>query len=141
MAQLIEFIGNHVIMVSAWVILFVLLVSSYVSGAMSNIKLINNHELTMLVNRENAAVIDIRSKADFEKGRITDAINLPMEKITKQQFGAVEKLKSKPIIVVCNAGISAKSAASALAKAGFENVSVLRGGMQTWIGANLPVIK
>ncbi len=141
MVQLTEFIGNHVIMVSAWVILFVLVVSSYVSGAMSKVKQISNHELTLLVNRENATVVDIRSPADFEKGHITDAVSLPMEKITKQQLGAIEKQKNKPIIVVCNAGISAKTAANALVKSGFEQVSVLRGGMQTWLGANLPVIK
>lgn len=141
MAQFIEFLGNHVYMTAAWAILFVLLVSSYVSGAMSKVKTVNTHEMTMLVNRQNAVVLDIRKTAEFNKGHITDAVNLPMEKITKEQFGSLEKNKSNPIVVVCNAGISAKTAANALVKSGFEQVTVLQGGMQTWTSANLPVIK
>ncbi|GAB2990881.1 rhodanese-like domain-containing protein [Psychrosphaera aestuarii] len=141
MAQFIEFLGNHVYMTAAWAILFVLLVSSYVTGALSKVKTVNTHEMTMLVNRENGVVVDIRKPAEFNKGHITDSVNLPMEKISNAQFGSLEKNKTNPIIVVCNAGISAKTAANTLVKAGYENVAVLQGGMQTWTSANLPVIK
>lgn len=141
MAQFIEFLGNHVYMTAAWAILFVLLVSSYVTGALSKVKTVNTHEMTMLVNRENGVVVDIRKPAEFNKGHITDSVNLPMEKISNAQFGSLEKNKTNPIVVVCNAGISAKTAANTLVKAGYENVAVLQGGMQTWTSANLPVIK
>lgn len=141
MTQFIEFLGNHPIMASAWVILFVLLVATYVNSAMSNIKMVNSHQMTMMVNRENAVVVDIRKPVDFNNGHITDSINLPLEKINKEQLGALEKQKKSPIVVVCNAGISAKTAAKVLSKQGFENVSVLTGGIQTWTSANLPVIK
>ena len=141
MAQFVEFIGNHYLMSLAWAVLFVMLIASYVSGWMSPIKQINTHDMTMLINRSNGAIVDIRSPADFNKGHITDAINIGLDKITSGSFGALEKRKSDPIVVVCNAGISAKSAARLLNKAGFEQVSVLQGGMQTWLGANLPVVK
>ncbi len=141
MTQFIEFIGNHVYMAAAWAILFVMLVSSYVSSSLSKIKALSTHEMTMLVNREDAIVVDIRSEADFSKGHITDAVSLPMEKLNKEQYGSLEKKKTSPIVIVCNAGISAKTAANTMLKAGFENVSILQGGMQTWVGANLPVIK
>lgn len=141
MTQFIEFLGNHPVMSTAWVVLFILLVSTYVSAAMSNIKMVNTHQMTMMVNRENATVVDIRKKADFDKGHITESLNIPLEKITKEQFGALEKKKSNPIVVVCNAGISAKTAAKVLNKSGFDNVAVLTGGFQAWTTANLPVIK
>lgn len=141
MAQIIEFIGNHYLMSLAWMVLFVLLVSSYVSSAVSPIKLINTHDLTLLVNRSNGVVVDIRPEADFNKGHITDAQNLTLKKITDGQLGSLEKQKSNPIVVVCNAGMSAKTAARLLNKAGFEQVSVLQGGMQTWTSASLPVVK
>ena len=141
MTQFIEFLGNHPVMSTAWVVLFILLVSTYVSAAMSNIKMVNTHQMTMMVNRENATVVDIRKKADFDKGHITESLNIPLEKITKEQFGALEKNKSNPIVVVCNAGISAKTAAKVLNKSGFDNVAVLTGGFQAWTTANLPVIK
>ena len=141
MAQFVEFIGNHYLMSLAWAALFIMLVASYVGGFMSPIKLIGTHDMTLLVNRSNGVVVDIRTAADFAKGHITDAINLTMDKITGGQLGSLEKHKSNPIVVVCNAGMSAKSAAKLLSKAGFEQVSVLQGGMQTWTSANLPVVK
>lgn len=141
MTQLIEFLGNHYMMTIAWAVLFVLLVSSFVTGAMSPIKLVGTQDLTMMVNRSNGVVVDIRQQADFNKGHITDAVNLTIDKITAEQFGALEKRKSDPIVVVCNAGMTAKNAARLMNKAGFEQVSVLQGGMQTWTGASLPVVK
>jgi len=141
MAQFVEFIGNHYLMSLAWAVLLVMLIASYVSGMMSPVKLINTHDMTMLINRSNGIVVDIRSAADFAKGHITDAKNVTLDKITSGKLGSLENRKSDPIVVVCNAGMSAKSAASLLSKAGFEQVSVLRGGMQTWTSANLPVVK
>lgn len=138
--EFIEFLGNHYMLTSAWVILFILLVASWISGATSKIKTINTHDMTMLINRENGRIVDIRKAAEFNKGHITDAVNLTTDKINSGNFGKLEKHKADPIIVVCNAGISAKAAALTLSKAGFENVSLLQGGMQTWVGANLPVV-
>jgi rhodanese-related sulfurtransferase len=117
------------------------LVTSWVTSATSPIKTINTHELTQLVNKNNGVVIDTRAVKDFNKGHITDAVHMPLDKITSNQFGKLESRKSDPIIVVCHAGISAKTAARMLHKSGFEQVSVLQGGMQTWQGANLPIVK
>lgn len=141
MDQFIEFLGNHYMLTTAWIVLFAMLVVSWVSAATSSIKNISTHDLTMIVNRTDGQVVDIRKQNEFNKGHITDAINLPLEKITAGQFGALEKHKQTPIVVVCNAGISAKTAAKSLSKAGFEKVTVLQGGMQTWLTANLPIVK
>jgi len=141
MDQYIEFLGNHYILTTAWIVIFFLFITSFVGAAMSKIKMVSTQELTLLVNRENAKIVDTRAAAEFAKGHITDAVNLGMDKISQEQFGALEKDKTTPIIVVCNAGISAKTAAKLLTKSGFENVSVLQGGMQTWNGANLPMVK
>ena len=53
----------------------------------------------------------------------------------------LEKSKDKPIIVVCAMGVSAKKTASQLLKAGLEKVTVLKGGMNAWQSASLPVAK
>jgi rhodanese-related sulfurtransferase len=141
MEQFVEFLGNHYMLTTAWIVLFILLVTSWVTSATSPIKTINTHELTQLVNKNNGVVIDTRAVKDFNKGHITDAVHMPLDKITSNQFGKLESRKSDPIIVVCHAGISAKTAARMLHKSGFEQVSVLQGGMQTWQGANLPIVK
>ena len=141
MDQFIEFLGNHYMLTTAWIVLFAMLIMSWVSAATSPIKNVSTHDLTMLVNRSDGQIVDIRKQNEFNKGHITDAINLPMEKITAGTFGALEKHKQNPIVVVCNAGISAKAAAKTLSNAGSERVTVLQGGMQTWQSANLPIVK
>lgn len=141
MTQFIEFFGNHPLLSGIWVVLFVLIVASWFKSMFSSIKAISPTQLTLLVNRENAVVVDIRSEDDFRKGHITGAKNLTQAQIDAQQLAGLEKQKDAPIIVVCQAGMSANKAAASLAKQGFTKVSILQGGMGTWTGASLPVVK
>jgi rhodanese-related sulfurtransferase len=94
-----------------------------------------------LVNKEQGVVVDIRSEKDFKASRIIDSIRLPLEKANKNDFSALEKNKDKPIIVVCAAGLTATKVANQLSKAGFSQVSLLKGGLNAWVGAGLPVAK
>lgn len=141
MTQFIEFLGNHPLLSGIWVVLFLLIVGSWIKSMLSSIKAISPTELTLLVNRENATIVDIRSEDDFRKGHITDAKHLTQAQIDAQTLAGLEKQKDAPIIVVCQAGISASKAAASLAKQGFTKVSILQGGMGTWTGASLPVVK
>ncbi len=141
MEQFIEFIGNHPILSLVWAALFLLLVSSFIKGAVSKIKRITPAQLTMLINRENAEVVDVRTEDEFRKGHITGARHLPVAEIQKQQLGGLEKQKDAPIIVVCQAGMTAGKAAAELSKQGFSKVFLLQGGMGSWTAASLPVVK
>ncbi|MBN7819598.1 rhodanese-like domain-containing protein [Bowmanella sp. Y26] len=141
MQQFIEFIGNHYLLSSAWIALMVLLVYSMVSSKLSPVKELGTHEVTMLMNKQDAVVIDIRSQNEFKKGHILGAKLVPTEKVNKGDFSALENSKDKPIIVVCAMGMTAKRTAAQMLKAGFSQVSVLKGGMNAWQSANLPVAK
>tara|TARA_R110002126_G_scaffold172606_4_gene321354 strand:+ start:4435 stop:4869 length:435 start_codon:yes stop_codon:yes gene_type:complete len=141
MAQFIEFIGNHPMLGLAWVIIFVLIVGGWLKSRFSAIRQVSPTELTMLVNRQDGVVLDIRTDDDFKKGHIAGARQLSASQITEQKLSGLENQKDAPIIVVCQAGISAQKSAGALAKQGFTNVAVLQGGMGAWTSASLPVVK
>ncbi|MCL1038650.1 rhodanese-like domain-containing protein [Shewanella corallii] len=141
MQEYIEFFKANPMLSLAWVGLLVAVIVTTVKAAVSGIKNIGNQELSILVNRENAKVVDVRSKEEFKKGHIVDAINVPMADIKNNQLSAVEKFKSTPIILVCNTGMTSSQAAQLLAKQGFENLLNLKGGMGDWQAANLPVKK
>jgi rhodanese-related sulfurtransferase len=141
MQQYIEFVTNHPILSAVWVVLFVLLVASWLKSRFSAVKQVTPTELTLQVNRQNATVVDIRTEADFAKGHITGARHLPLAEIEKQQLAGLEKQKAEPIILVCQAGMTAQKAAASLLKQGFTTVSVLQGGMGSWTGASLPLVK
>ena len=141
MDQMIEFATNNYILAGLFVALSLALIYSFVASSLSSLKELSTHEATLLINKEDAMVLDIRPSADFKKGHILGASQVKSELLDKGDFTTLEKHKDKPIIVVCAMGMTAKRTASQLLKAGFEQVTVLKGGMNAWQGANLPVSK
>ena len=141
MEQLIEFAGNNFILSGILVALVIALIYSYVNSALSPVKELGTHDATMLINKQDALVLDIRPPAEFKKGHILGAQQLKAEEIREAQFTKLEKHKGTPIIVICALGHSARKTATQLTKAGFPNVSLLKGGMGAWTSAGLPVSK
>ncbi|EKO5176293.1 rhodanese-like domain-containing protein [Vibrio vulnificus] len=141
MQEYIDFIQQNMIMFLAWVGLVIAVIMSFVKSATAAYKIITVNELTALVNRENGQVIDIRAKDEFKKGHITDAVHILPSDIKNGNFGSLENRKSDPIIVVCKTGQTAQESANLLAKAGYENVSVLKNGLISWSEANLPLVR
>ena len=141
MEQVIEFVGNHIILAGIWATLIVVLIYSMVSAQLSPVKELSPQEATLLINKQDALLLDIRPAAEFNKGHILNSRQLKAEQITKADFSSLEKSKDKPIIVVCAMGMTAKRTAVQMIKAGFSQVSVLKGGMNAWTGASLPVSK
>lgn len=97
-------------------------------------------ELTSLMNRDNALVVDLSASGDFEKGHIAGSRN-----VAPSQFDPENKLlaaaKSLPVVVVCRNGQASAGAAKRLKKAGFEHVHWLDGGVAAWQQADLPLVK
>lgn len=141
MDQYITFISNHPILSMIWIALVVMIIGSTVSSLTSKVKQVSPQQLTLLMNKEDGVVLDIRPEKDFRQSHILGANQLSAEKVSTNDFSALEKYKDKPIIVVCAAGLTASKTANALVKAGFEAVFVLSGGMGAWLNANLPVAK
>lgn len=141
MDQLIEFIGNNFILSGIWIALAVTIVFGFINSSLSPVKAITTHDTTVLMNKEDAFVLDIRQSNEFKTGHILGAKQLKPEQINKADFSTLEKNKDKPIIVVCAMGMTAKKTAMQLIKAGFSQVSILRGGMNAWTTAGLPVSK
>ena len=91
-----------------------------------------------LINND-AAVIDLRSAEAFSRGHIVSSRNVPMDEL-EARMNTLESLKSKPIIAVCEAGITSTKAIDTLRKSGFESVYGLKGGMNAWSQAGMPVV-
>ncbi|MGS2721821.1 rhodanese-like domain-containing protein [Paraglaciecola aestuariivivens] len=141
MDQMVEFVTNHYILSGLFVALLGALIYSTVASQLSSLKELNTHETTLLINKENAVVVDIRPAAEFKKGHILGSKQIKTEAVNKGDFSSLEKYKDKPIIVVCAMGMTSKRAASQMQKAGFENVSILKGGIGAWQSASLPLNK
>ncbi len=134
------FAGRHPLLSLALVGLTLALIYHELAGRLSGVRRIGPAQLTALINRDNALVVDLRPAADFEKGHIASAKNVQMSQFDPEnkQLAAAKAL---PVVLMCKAGESASGAAKRLRKAGFDNVSVLEGGVQAWQAADLPLVK
>ena len=103
-------------------------------------KKIEPNELTRLVNKENAILIDLRKKEDYENGHITTALSYPHQEFDNQMH-ELDKFKERPIILVCDMGRNSANIGEKLKKAEFEKTFRLNGGMMTWTQENLPVVQ
>jgi rhodanese-related sulfurtransferase len=138
--RLPEFAQNNIVLVMILVALVVWLIAHEWARFTRKYKALTPAQLTLLINRENALVVDISPHADYERGHILGAKSVLMS-----QFGPehreVAKAKEQPIAIVCRSGQTAAIAAEKLTKAGFANVNVLEGGMMAWTQAELPVVR
>lgn len=141
MDQMVEFVTNHYILSGLFTALLVALVYTTVASQLSSLKELSTHEATLLINKEDAYILDIRPAAEFKKGHILGSKQIKADLVTKGDFSSLEKYKDKPIIVVCAMGMTSKRAANQLLKAGFEKVAILKGGIGAWQSASLPINK
>lgn len=137
LAQLVEFVGNHWFLFLALIVIIGLLAYNLIVGGKGSVGPL---QATEMVNHRDAVIIDVRSAADFAKGHIINALNIPMNGF-KNQLATLNKHKGKPIIVNCRSGSQSSMACGQLRKAGFEEVYNLQGGIMAWESANLPLTR
>ncbi len=135
-----EFVANHLFLFSLLVAILMLLAWNLFGDSLSGVKMLQPADVTRLINKEDAVVIDLRSETDFEKGHIINALNIPLAELPNQ-LDKLKPHKQKEVIVNCaNGSVSAKEARK-LMNEGFEKVSCLKGGLLAWQNASLPLTK
>jgi rhodanese-related sulfurtransferase len=137
MDKLIEFVGNHPYLIGTFVLLIALYVRNEVARGGRGV---SAQKLVDMVNRENAIVVDVRDKKDFDEGHIVDAINIPFASL-ETRIDELRKFRDQPIVVTCKMGQHAGAAGTMLRKNGFANVSRLTGGIMEWRNQSLPVVR
>ena len=135
-ANLIEFIINHYVLSGMFAVLLVLLIITEMrKGGQS----LSSRELTALVNSDKGVVLDVRAQKDFSAGHIVDSLHIPYDKVVAR-VAELEKHKAKTIILVDALGQTAGTHARELMKSGFT-AAKLSGGISSWKGDNLPLVK
>lgn len=138
--QLTAFAANHTMLVGIFFALFVALVANEVTMLMRRFKALGPAELTNLINRENALLIDVGSIADYESGHIAGARHVAMSQFDPDNK-ELSKVRDLPVAIYCKSGQTSADACARLGKAGFSKVYWLDGGLNAWLAADLPVVK
>jgi len=84
--------------------------------------------------------LDVRTPAEYETVHIEGAYNVPLDRLGEHAAELCSKL-ADPVILVCQTGGRAKKADETLRRVGMENLHLLEGGVNAWLGSDLPVVR
>ena len=136
MDRILEFTGNHTLLVAGLMISFFVVVFSELRRKAGGMLNVDATDAVKLINND-AAVVDLRSTESFGAGHIVNARNIPLDELPAK-MSSLDKFKSKPVVTVCDAGNSSMRVLNSLRQAGFESVYSLKGGMTGWTQAGFP---
>ena len=97
-----------------------------------SINQINSDELVEFVELNDAILLDVRTKDEFNSGYIENSLNIDY---FSDEFAInVDKLdKNIPIILYCRSGRRSGLSANKMKKLGFKEIYNLDGGVLEWI--------
>jgi rhodanese-related sulfurtransferase len=138
MEQLLEFTGENTVLVVLLMISFFVLIFSELRRKASGMVAVDPTAAVALINNDGL-VIDLRSQEAYSQGHIVNAKNIPYDELEASKT-KIEKFKNKPIVAVCDAGMTATRAVASLRNDGFVSAYGLKGGMGSWTQAGMPVV-
>jgi hydroxyacylglutathione hydrolase len=102
----------------------------------------NVHDLCARLDREEkrkAWILDVRSDDELERsGRITGAHHIHITQLPQRKD---EVPRDRPVYIFCGSGLRSMVAASILQRNGWEDMTVILGGLAGWSSVKCPVVK
>lgn len=138
MDRILEFTGNHLLLVLALVTSFLLVVFTEVRRKASGVSTVAAADAVALINKD-AMVLDLRSVEAYNRGHIVNARNVPFDELDAK-LPKLGDLSGRTIVAVCDAGMQSAKVVEKLRKAGVEHAYGLKGGMTGWTQEGMPVV-
>ena len=140
LAELVAFAGRHPLLSLALAGITLAILYNEIAGRFSGFRRVGPAQLTGMINRDDALVVDLRPAADFEKGHIAGAKNVQMAQFDPENK-VLAPAKALPVVLVCASGARANRAVAIAKKLGYDNAQAMAGGLKAWREASLPVEK
>ncbi|WP_329100042.1 rhodanese-like domain-containing protein [Streptomyces sp. NBC_01439] len=85
-----------------------------------------------------AVLLDVREQVEWDAGHAPGAVHAPLSRLVA---GAAlpSTARNRPLVVICRSGHRSRQAAELLTGRGGDAVDV-KGGMNAWASAGLPVV-
>lgn len=136
--NLSEFLASqwHLIALAAGLIL-ALIVNEWVLSSRSGPR-VGPVAAVRMINDGQVRVIDLRSAADYKRGHILGAENVPPNRQEELQQQLL-KSPEKQILLVCALGSQASAYSRKLRAGGHQAACALAGGLNAWESAGMPL--
>lgn len=88
--------------------------------------------------KEDFIILDVRTPGEYEKGKIQNSINLPVDQI-QEKIETIIPEKDKKTYVYCLSGSRSVFAVSQMIALGYKNVFDLQNGLLSWRISKYPL--
>ena len=134
-----KFIQQNFLLIAMAVVSGGLLLFSFLRSPNTR-HVVTSTQATLLINREDALVIDVRESNEYVDGHLPESRNVPYSQL-ETRIGDLVANKETPLILVCQTGGRSGDACKMLEKQGFTRAHNLGGGIAAWRTAGLPLKK
>lgn len=91
-----------------------------------------------LDEKDNLIILDVRTQAEYERGRIPSSINIPLDEIDSK-VDTLTSDKNESLYVYCLSGSRSMLAAEQLMKLGYKNIFNITNGLLAWKSHHYPI--
>jgi rhodanese-related sulfurtransferase len=118
--------------------LAVALVLSFIPDLLPGARQVSPAEVTRLINRERAVVLDLRPEAAFTAGHLPGAVRVDPAR-DLERIRTLTRDRARPVVLHADDNLACMALCRSLAAQGSEQVYRLKGGLAAWRAAGLPL--
>ena len=137
MQEYLDFAVRHPFLMGAVSALVAMILVTEVRRLTRQYKEISAAQAVQLMNRESARVLDVREDKEVQDGMIPSAQRIALSELPNR-VGELQEQKG-PVIAYCSNGMQAHRACRLLAREGMAPVYNLKGGINAWREAGMPL--
>jgi rhodanese-related sulfurtransferase len=136
--EILEFLLNdeQIFTTITLVVLIALLIGNIVADKLKKYEEVDANGAISLMDEKDLIVLDVRETKERKAGHIANDVHIPLSKV-KNKLDTLDN--SKKVLVYCRSGSRSSHIAGLLTRNNFEQVYNLKGGIQGWKKANLPI--
>jgi rhodanese-related sulfurtransferase len=98
---------------------------------------IHASDLHRLQQHHTVQLVDVRSPAEFARGHVPGAVNIPLDRLSRAALGTFDV--QRPIHLVCKSGARSLMGLQRLHAEGLQHLVNVAGGTDGWVAMGLPV--
>lgn len=140
MQQFIEFSLRHWELWLAFFVILGLLLTFELHIKLTSAPALSPQQAILLMNREEAILLDVRDISSFAKEHIASSLNIPFSELAAK-IRQLDAYRERPIIINYSQGQAHYRIARLLKNSGFTKLYHLKGGIMAWKNATLPLAK
>ena len=136
--EIVSFLIAHWQLSGIFVVLLVILIIEEVR-VQGGSQRVSPAQLVSLINQDNAYIVDLRDPSMYTAGHIVGSHNMTKADLTAH-VDRLPKEDSVSIVLLCQRGQASLNAFNELKKKGLTNIKILKGGVDAWRQASMPLV-